>query len=312
MTPDSIGHDQGERLPNFNDDYTGAGPDTGAHEAGTPPMEFGANAYQNTPTTDTTPPLVTLIAPSSYASGTVSVSADASDVGDSGQAAEVAGVQFTLDGINLDGEDTVAPYSTSWDTTHTTNGVHTLTAKARDLSGNIGTSTVAVTVNNAITTLTFTPTADATTKAGSPSTNYGASSKVEIDNSPVEQFLMKFVVSGVAGQTVKSAKLRLYNVNSSNKGGDFYRVADNGWNESTVTWNIAQTLATDGMAFASLNAVSANTWYEVDVKVDDTPLITGDGTYTLLVKSTSGDGADYSSKEAASNKPQLVVTLQQP
>lgn len=42
----SPGYDQGVVIPNFNDNYSGAAPDTGAHEAGSPPMEFGVNAYQ--------------------------------------------------------------------------------------------------------------------------------------------------------------------------------------------------------------------------------------------------------------------------
>ena len=61
----------------------------------------------------------------------------------------VAGVQFRVDGSNLGGEDTSNPYSTSWDTRTLANGTHTLTAVARDGSGNITTSTnVAVTVTN--------------------------------------------------------------------------------------------------------------------------------------------------------------------
>jgi hypothetical protein len=42
----SPGYDAGEVIPNFNDNYNGAAPDIGAHEAGSPPMEFGVNAYQ--------------------------------------------------------------------------------------------------------------------------------------------------------------------------------------------------------------------------------------------------------------------------
>jgi len=42
----SPGYDAGVVIPNFNDNYTGAAPDMGAHEAGSPPMEFGVNAYQ--------------------------------------------------------------------------------------------------------------------------------------------------------------------------------------------------------------------------------------------------------------------------
>jgi hypothetical protein len=93
---------------------------------------------------DTTPPSVTLSAPpAGTVSGTVTVSATASDnVG-------VAGVQFKLDGVNLGTEDASSPYSLSWDTTTATNGAHTLTAVARDGAGNATTSTgVAVTVSN--------------------------------------------------------------------------------------------------------------------------------------------------------------------
>jgi hypothetical protein len=43
----SPGYDAALRLPNFNDDLMGQGPDIGAHEAGTPPMEFGVDAYRS-------------------------------------------------------------------------------------------------------------------------------------------------------------------------------------------------------------------------------------------------------------------------
>lgn len=46
LDPFSPGYDAGVVIPNFNDNYNGAAPDMGAHEAGSPPMEFGVNAYQ--------------------------------------------------------------------------------------------------------------------------------------------------------------------------------------------------------------------------------------------------------------------------
>lgn len=45
LTPNSPGHDAGAVLANFTDGYTGSAPDIGAHESGTPPMQFGVNAY---------------------------------------------------------------------------------------------------------------------------------------------------------------------------------------------------------------------------------------------------------------------------
>ena len=94
---------------------------------------------------DVTRPTVSITAPASGASvsATVAVTASASDnVG-------VAGVQFRVDGVNLGGEITAAPYTTSWSTITAANGTHTLTAIARDAAGNTTTSAaVSVTVSN--------------------------------------------------------------------------------------------------------------------------------------------------------------------
>ncbi|MGZ5474966.1 MAG: Ig-like domain-containing protein, partial [Thermoanaerobaculia bacterium] len=87
-------------------------------------------------TPDTTAPSVAITSPSGGATvnGTVQVSASASDnVG-------VAGVRFYLDGSPLGVEDTTAPFAIAWDTTTTTNALHTLTAVARDAAGNSTTS----------------------------------------------------------------------------------------------------------------------------------------------------------------------------
>lgn len=81
---------------------------------------------------DTTAPTVAITAPENgdTVAGTATVTAAASD--ENG----VAGVQFKLDGSNLGGEDTSSPYSVAWDTVAVSPGSHTLTAVARDGSGN--------------------------------------------------------------------------------------------------------------------------------------------------------------------------------
>jgi hypothetical protein len=87
-----------------------------------------------------------ITAPTSGATtaGTVSVSANAS--GTSG----VAGVQFMLDGGKFGNEVLAAPFVTSWTTTGVTDGTHTLTAVARDATGNsVVSAPVAVSVRNA-------------------------------------------------------------------------------------------------------------------------------------------------------------------
>jgi hypothetical protein len=94
---------------------------------------------------DTTLPTVALTAPAAGANltGNASVAASASDnVG-------VSSVQFKLDGQNLGAPDTTSPYSVTWDTTAAADGPHSLTAVARDASGNIQTSAArAVEVHN--------------------------------------------------------------------------------------------------------------------------------------------------------------------
>src|SRR5712672_3827106 len=92
--------------------------------------------------------IVTITSPGSgsLVSGTTSVNASVSIVG----SLTVSSVQFRLDGANLGGRDTSAPYSVSWNTTATSNGSHTLTAVARDILGvQFTSSPVTVTVNNA-------------------------------------------------------------------------------------------------------------------------------------------------------------------
>ena len=106
----------------------------------TPSAEASATA-----TGDSTAPTVSITAPADGATvqASVNVTANAAD------AVGVSGVQFKLDGANLGGEDTSAPYSVAWDTTATANGAHSLSAVARDAAGNTRTATtVNVNVSN--------------------------------------------------------------------------------------------------------------------------------------------------------------------
>ncbi|MBI4664033.1 MAG: hypothetical protein HY735_34990 [Verrucomicrobia bacterium] len=106
----------------------------------------GKSSASNPPPSDTTPPSVAITEPANNATvsgSSIAVSAAASDnVG-------VVGVQFRLDGANLGAEDTVAPYSISWNTTAAADGSHVLTVVARDAAGNQSTSSpVTVMVSN--------------------------------------------------------------------------------------------------------------------------------------------------------------------
>ena len=91
------------------------------------------------------PPQVSITSPAGGAqlSNTVTITATASDN------VAVAGVQFFVDNVAIGTEATATPHSVNWDTRSITNGTHTLTARARDTAGNIGTSSgIAVNVSN--------------------------------------------------------------------------------------------------------------------------------------------------------------------
>src|SRR5881396_3110320 len=90
--------------------------------------------------------IVTMTSPASgdTVSGTVPVSASVSIIG----LLTVSQVEFYRDG-NLFGSDSASPYSVSWNTTSTNNGLHTLTAVATDILGvRWNSNPVSVTVSN--------------------------------------------------------------------------------------------------------------------------------------------------------------------
>jgi hypothetical protein len=99
---------------------------------------------------DTTPPAVTITAPTTGAiisGSSVNVAANASDnVG-------VTAVQFKLDGANIGNAVTSAPYAVAWNPSSVSTGTHVLTATGRDAAGNESTSAgVAITIAATTTT----------------------------------------------------------------------------------------------------------------------------------------------------------------
>ena len=85
-------------------------------------------------TSDTTAPTVKLGALPGTASGTVPISATASD------ASGISQVKWYVDGVEVAWDGTGSTWSDSWYTKQTPNGYHRMMAKARDKAGNWGTS----------------------------------------------------------------------------------------------------------------------------------------------------------------------------
>jgi hypothetical protein len=105
-------------------------------------------------------------------------------------------------------------------------------------------------------------------------------------------------VRGLAGP-VTSARLRLYVSDASLDGGELF-AAPNDWTEKKITWRNAPLL---GAAIGPLGPVSKGTWVEIDLG----GAVTGDGTSSFALTSSSADGAAYDSSEGK-HRPQLVIT----
>jgi fibronectin type 3 domain-containing protein len=196
-------------------------------------------------------------------------------------------------------------YSDASDVKPSTSYSYTVTAV--DAAGNESPRSNSVTVTTpggtGPKTFSFGPAGDATIDATNPGTNAGTSTKLVVDNSPVNDAVVKFAVATTGCATVASATLRLTdNANGSVKGGDVY-ASTTGWNEGTVTYGNAPAR---GTLLGSLGAVTSGGTYTIDV----TPGVsTVNGEVAFRLGSTSGDGAHYFSKEGGTTaqKPQLTV-----
>jgi hypothetical protein len=148
---------------------------------------------------------------------------------------------------------------------------------------------------------TFGPDADAKVVKGSPNTNFGAATALEADSSPATESFLRFTVAGVTG-TVTRARLRLYATDSTSNGPALYRSDPNtAWTEGGITWNTRPDRA--GGAVANLGKISSGRYIEYDV----TGAVAGNGTYTFNLVPEASDGTDFRSREASSNRPELVV-----
>ena len=213
-----------------------------------------------TATPDTTPPTVKLTAPANNASitGGVTLSATASDnVG-------VAGVQFTVDGVNVGPQVTTPPFNYVWNSATAANGQHTVTAIAEDLSGNYNQSSVTVTTTNVA--IDTTPPTVAIT---SPTANQTVSGQVAInvtasDNIGVASVVVK-VDGAQVGSTLTSAPYSA-TWDTSNAGSGPHIITatatDTSGNSATatVTVQIASRVITNPSGFT----IDSNTQFSVE------------------------------------------------
>ncbi len=156
------------------------------------------------------------------------------------------------------------------------------------------------------TPTTFTPIADSKVKSDSPNNNYGTLTQMQTraaapTTPTIWRPYMRFNVTGSG--TVTGVKIRLWVDAGSPDGGTVYAATDSAWTDTSITWNNAPA---PGAALGALGSTSAKvgTWVEVDLGAG---AVTGNGTYTFMIQTTSSTSGQLSSKEGA-HPPELVVT----
>jgi hypothetical protein len=156
-------------------------------------------------------------------------------------------------------------------------------------------------------TVTLNVTADSYVESGTTGTNYGTSTMLGVDASPVEVSYLKFDLSAYAGRTLESATLQLRSAGSGSVGTQNVKlVANDAWTESGITYSNRPTL---GSSIGTLGPTSANTNYSVPLTVSG---VTGElgQQLSLGMDSTNSDGLDLNSREAGSTvAPKLVLTF---
>lgn len=171
---------------------------------------------------------------------------------------------------------------------------------ARGVSGALGAALCAAGGASAATQ-TFGPVADAYVRADRATTNYGTATTLVVDGSPVANAYLRFDVKVPVGESVTKATLRLFTTKSSGSGITVHGVASSAWGEKTITYAKAPGI---GARVGSSGSYRANVFVSVDV----TSLVKSSGPVSIAVKRSSSTSNAYRSREASSNRPQLVVT----
>ena len=156
--------------------------------------------------------------------------------------------------------------------------------------------------SQAATLTTVLASADSYVQSDLPTTNFGSAALLGVratdGTKPTLTTYLKFTVAGLAAAP-SSVQLQLYGYSSSSTG-VAVRTATSGWSETGLT---PETAPAPAAAVATMAPLTGNTWGAADVGA----VVTGNGTYTFALTTTSTTSKQFASREALSFEPRLVI-----
>lgn len=146
---------------------------------------------------------------------------------------------------------------------------------------------------------TFNASDDAYAKQSDPTANFGTGGRTQLRKDGASDFArVGFIKATVTDTTnISSAKLYLYSVDESDTL-NVHAVADNSWDETTLTWNNKPPAG----ALINSSAAIPGGWFSVDV----TSYVTSDGTYSFFLDEQGNSAGELRAKEGG-NAPYLEI-----
>ena len=185
---------------------------------------------------------------------------------------------------------------------------------ARDTSGNLSdpSAEAEAVVEPAAVTQSVAASADSYVHFFQKSTNFGTSQSITVGGDPEQTAYLRFPVPAApAGQELVAATLRMRTTGNAGAGSvetQQVAVADNAWDETTVTWNTKPAIT--GPALGQLTGGSVpSTSYDIALNVG---VVAGllDGDASMAITAPGTDWIQVNSRQAASGRPELILRFE--
>ncbi|MBE0686639.1 MAG: DNRLRE domain-containing protein, partial [Anaerolineaceae bacterium] len=182
---------------------------------------------------------------------------------------------------------------------------YSFTVDAYDLAGNYSgqSNPVVVSTPPLPGTLIYSVESDAYVSSVNTTSNYGRATTLRMDASPDVHSYLRFVVQGLAGNPIQSARLQIFSNTTSSLGFNVKEVLDNSWSEYSINYNNSPGL---GNLITTSGSIASGSWVELDV----TSYVTGEGIFSVGLDTTSSSAMSVGSRESGVNSALLLIDLQ--